>query len=887
MVLEPRSESFRAFPKEALDQSIIARFREQVERLGDRPAVVSGVTTITYDQLDRRANRVANALLTTSGQDQEPVALLMDQGPLTIVGILGALKAGKIYLPLDPHEPEEGMANKLADAGASLILVDSAHQPLGRDSANFKQQMIDITDAAAGASESDPDLDLGPDSLAYIYYTSGSTGSPKGVFDTHRNVLHNILRYTNTLKISREDALSLIQVPNFSGTVSTLFGGLLNGATLNPMDLRSEGIAALSRCIREHRLTMFHSVPSILEQLVRTGDPFPSLQVIRLEGDQTFKRHVDLFQRHFSDSCVLVNGLGATETGLTRQFVVSQSTKVEGNLVPIGYATPDMESIIWSPDGQEVPPGEVGEIVIRSPYLAKGYWRKPELTKRVFAACRRAPRSRTYRTGDLGKLRSDGCLEYLGRRDYRTKIHGQWVDLQAVEQELCSIPAVSEALALSRSDTARGATIVAYLVLEGSSGLHSFDLRRTLRKRLPDYMVPSNFVFLDALPLDANGKLDRKALPAPNPASLAAAVPLELPRSETELRLARCWCNVLDLTEVGINGDFYEMGGDSFRALELVLQIEQTFGVRLPLSLVIEAPTVSEMAVVLEEKRAVPFLLPLGRSGSKRPFFCVHGHDGEVLQLRELARSLDPDRPVYGFRLPDGMGLNGRAISVESMARQYLDAMRGRQPEGPYLLGGYCFGGLVAVEMARLLAAEGQGMACLALIAADAPGRATEATSVSWLPQRWKTFRSLSARARSRYVVSGCANVVRAISRHARMRLGGYLWDLYKVSRRRPPAILRSPALICDIAANRYDPHPYGGGRAVVFGCPPEVSNPTGPYAGWRDLISRGLDTRVVDATTSNIMKPPGVALLARELDAVLYESDAASTRSRCVARHL
>ena len=323
-------------------------------------------------------------------------------------------------------------------------------------------------------------------------------------------------------------------------------------------------------------------MPSIFERLLRTGDRFPSLRVIRLEGDQTFKRHVDLFQSHFSAPCVLVNGLGATETGLTRQFFIDQTTQITGSVVPIGFATSDMEALIWSPEGQELPTGEVGEIIIRSRYLAKGYWRKPDLRDQAFAPCGSDHDLRTYRTGDLGRLRTDGCLEYLGRKDSRIKVHGQWVDLEAIQEAITAIPTVTEALVHSRADEAHGPGIVAYVVLARSAQLGAADLRRVLINRLPADMIPSAFVILDALPLDANGKVDRKALSAPDLGALAVTVPRTQPRNETESLLARCWCQALDVTEVGINDDFFARGGDSLRALELVLRIERSFGESLP-----------------------------------------------------------------------------------------------------------------------------------------------------------------------------------------------------------------------------------------------------------------------------------------------------------------
>jgi amino acid adenylation domain-containing protein len=408
---------FNEFPRSALEGSIADRFREQVSLFAMERAVKAGAVAWTYADLDRDSNRIANRLLTEFGDGLEPVAIVAHQGANAVAAILGAVKAGKIYVPLDFSEPDSAISAKLENASVQGILADAAHADRAADFATPQCPVVGVDASMATGDASDPAIPRNPDDPVYIFYTSGSTGTPKGVFDSHRNVLHNILRYTNTLKIGADDRLSLIQSPSFSGTVSTLFAAVLNGASVYPIDVRTVGVAALARRVRDDRMTMFHSVPSIFERLVATGEGFPSLRVIRLEGDQAFSRHVALFQDNFAPPCVLVNGLGATETGLTRQFFIETDRPTQSGAVPIGFAAPDMETLLLGPNGAAVPAGEVGEIAVRSRYLACGYWRRPDLTAQAFAPCPDDPELRIYRGGDLGRMDAHGCLTHLGRTD--------------------------------------------------------------------------------------------------------------------------------------------------------------------------------------------------------------------------------------------------------------------------------------------------------------------------------------------------------------------------------------------------------------------------------------------------------------------------------------
>ncbi|HEY5725314.1 MAG TPA: AMP-binding protein, partial [Methylomirabilota bacterium] len=313
------TNEFERFERAGLEDSIPARFERQVARAPGRLAVKMGTQALTYGELDGAANRVAHALLERLGSGNEPVVLLLPQGLPQVAAVLGALKAAKIYVPLDPTHPAPRLAEAIRDAGARLVLTAEACASLARAVAGEAAVLVAETLDGRRAGET-PGLVISPDAGAYIFYTSGSTGRPKGVLDTHRSVLHNVMRYTNTLHLAADDRLTLLQGPAFSGAVSSLFGALLNGAASFPFDVGREGADRLPAWLAAESITIYHSVPALFRQVAPHGGALPALRLVRLEGDGASPRDLALFQRHFTRDCVLDNGLGATECGLVRQF---------------------------------------------------------------------------------------------------------------------------------------------------------------------------------------------------------------------------------------------------------------------------------------------------------------------------------------------------------------------------------------------------------------------------------------------------------------------------------------------------------------------------------------------------------------------------------------
>ena len=555
-------------------------------------------TTWTYEALDRAANRIAHSIPKASGTADQPVVLLIEQGAPLVAAILGILKTGRPFVPLETTHRPGYVAGVVEESGSRLILTDEAGGRLAGESDPTADTIRIDRILAGGGADARLDLAVPPDAPAYIYYTSGSTGRPKGVIDTHRNVLHNVMRYTNSLGIDRDDRLTLLQSPSFSGAVSSLFGALLNGAAVFPWDVRRTGATELGAWLERHRITIYHSVPALFRHAVAGAEAFPDLRLVRLEGDQMSRRDWGVFHQRFPSGCVLVNGLGATECGLVRQYFIDAAMPPAEGLVPVGYPVEDMEVEVVDESGHQVEAGQVGTIAVRSRYLATGYRGRPDLTARAFTEDPGETGMRTYRTGDLGRFRADNCLELLGRSDTRRKIRGHWIDLADVEAALLGAPGVREAAVRASEDLPGHARLVAYIVPEGPEPPSEGDLRTYLSPRLNPAALPSAFVVLMKLPLTQHGKLDRDALPAPVP-SVPASGP-ELSRPDIAY-LRDCAATVLDLPASAVADDqsLIALGIDSLGALRMAHRIRTDLGLSISVATIIESPSLHALAATI------------------------------------------------------------------------------------------------------------------------------------------------------------------------------------------------------------------------------------------------------------------------------------------------
>ena len=690
-------------------------FEAQVERTPDTVAVVFETEQLTYHELNARANRLAHALLGHGVGPDTLVGLYVERSAEMVIALLAILKAGGAYVPLDPAYPAARLALMLQDAEAPVLvtthglqanLPDHAATVVTLDGAEVQRQPR--VDNPVGAAQ--------PAHLAYVIYTSGSTGRPKGVEIPHRAVVNFLTSMRQQPGLGAQDTLLAVTTLSFDIAALEIFLPLTVGARLV---IASRSVAAdgarLAETLIASGATVMQATPATWRLLLAAGWRGSEALTV-LCGGEALPREL---ANALLDKCkALWNMYGPTETTIWSTMQRIDSTD---GPIAIGRPIANTDIYILDKDLNPVPVGVPGELHIGGAGLARGYRNHPDLTAAKFIRhpFNTEPVARLYKTGDLARYRSDDTIECLGRIDHQVKVRGYRIELGEIEALLGHHPAISDAVVVAREDEPGDRRLVAYLVATGTgqSAPSSADLRRFLGAHVPDYMVPMAFVPLDALPLTPNGKVDRSALPAPSPAAAAAGE--EAPPLTVHYQLIHIWEDLLGVRGIGLKDSFFDLGGHSLLAVRLLDRIERDIGKKIPLATLFTAATIEQLTQVLlrhDAGSSEPWLVKIQDSGSRRPFFFLHGdYDGGGFYCATIARHLGADQPFYALQ---PHGLSGRAVplTVEAMAADYLQALRSVQPEGPYLLGGFCLAGLVAFELARQLRADGQTVDAVVLI---------------------------------------------------------------------------------------------------------------------------------------------------------------------------
>lgn len=707
-------------------------FERQVEHAPDAVALVFEEETLSYAELNVRANRLAHHLIARGVGPESLVALCVERSLDMVVGILGILKAGGAYLPLDPASPKERLAFIVEDSAANHLITQEALLDVV-DDANAEIILLDRDwPSIAEASTANPVTEVGLEHLAYVIYTSGTTGRPKGVQVTHRNVARLFSQTAHWYRFGPDDVWMLFHSFAFDVSVWELWGSLLHGGKLVVVPyLVSRSPAEFLELIAKHQVTVLNQSPSAFRLLapeeVRKPLPEPmSLRLIVFAGEALDLQSLKpWFGRHGDQKPTLVNMYGITETTVHSTYRPVKVQDTERARSTIGVPIPDLQIHLLDTHGQQVPIGVAGEIHVGGPGVTRGYLNRPELTEARFLPdpFSADPAARIYRSGDLARYLPDGDIEYLGRIDKQVKIRGFRIELGEIEGVLAEHAGVASAVVVPQDRAIGGERLVAYVVSSDKEAPAAAELRAYLSARLPDYMMPSAFVAIEKIPLTGNGKLDHRALPAPSEEGDATRVTIP-PRDATEQRLAAIWEKVLAFRPIGVRDDFFELGGHSLLAVHLMAEVERAFGRELPISTLFQNPTIEQLAETLRsEGDELPWspLVPICVDGDETPLFCVAGGGGNVLYYQRLAARLPRSRPFYGLQL---RGVDGKADpldSVEAIAAECVAAIRAVQPHGPYVLGGHCFGGLVAFEMAQQLVRAGEEIARLAILDAPAP----------------------------------------------------------------------------------------------------------------------------------------------------------------------
>jgi len=587
------------FTRADIEQTVPVRFEQVVRRFPDHIALVGSGQRWTYLDLNKRINRTSHAIKTFTEPGIGCVAFLLDHSPEMVIATLAVLKAAKVYLAIHPGTPATAQREIVRDATPELMLTTAKLESRAREITAGACAVLRLDDIDERYSETNPYALSTPHDPSAIFYTSGTTGQPKGVVKSHRAVLHRVWLSAQHDAIAPGDRQSLLTYCSFAASESDMFGGLLNGATLCVFDIASKGLASFSAWLDEEQITVLHPPVLLFRRFLSTLEGenlFPSIRLVALAGDRVLPSDVEEWKRHFSKSCALTQRFSTTETALLTASRVDPETVPEPGTVLAGRPVADKCLMLIDEAGEAVAAGEVGELVVKSSYIAEGYWRQPEETAAVFKPDPQVPGQRIYRTGDLGRFSDDGSFEFLGRRDHQVKIRGYRVDTREVDSALLQLDEVSEAATITQNENDER-RLVAFVVLKHGFQLDASAIRGRLRKYLPEWKMPALFQSIPALPTTLTGKVDKQRLQEEvhRTISVASFVPPATPLTIEE-ELAEIWKTTLRLDAVGLDDNFLDLGGDSISTMISVKMIERRYGIRVPHAEFFQNATIRKLA---------------------------------------------------------------------------------------------------------------------------------------------------------------------------------------------------------------------------------------------------------------------------------------------------
>jgi len=707
----------------ANDQLIVQLINNAAIKYADANAAIFNSEAISYRSLAKQSDQLATNLMAAGIGPGKVVGLAIDRSLNLLIGLIAILKTGATYLPVDPHLPKDRINYMLNDAGAELLIHDRL---------NFENtdevRLIDVNDALKLPISSDQNIsfpEIEADSLAYIIYTSGSTGKPKGVKVTHKNLANLLLSVAEMPGIVRDDRFLAITTISFDIAAVEMFLPLISGAQVVIADQATiKDGRMINRLIEEAGISILQATPSTLSMLMDAGfGDHANLKVIT--GGEALT--LSLAQKILASGAQLWNMYGPTETTI---YSIGKQILAEDEFIAIGKPVNNTTVEILDDNGKPVSMGTIGEICIGGDGVSKGYVNNPLQTSSQFIAETHPDGLPLYRTGDLGKIHPNGEVQCFGRIDNQVKIRGFRIEPGEIETVLLAIPDVDKAIVIQRNDVGKDTCLVAYLIMKtdkeinteaSTTTLNSKMIKVSLAQTLPAYMVPDFIVFIDSFPLTVSGKIDRKALPKPVIAS-AILQPQTRQLSITENLLTAIWKDLLGISEVGIDHNFFELGGHSLLAVKVMVAIEKEFAMRLPISVLLTHPTISELSRKIDHghsEHLSRLVIPIRTEGTKTPVFLIHGSGLNVVLFQSIIPNLDTDQPIYGVQ---ALGLHHPEeipLTIEEIASLYIEEIVEVQPNGPYNVVGYSLGGFIAFEIARQLKALGKEIKLLGVIDTD------------------------------------------------------------------------------------------------------------------------------------------------------------------------
>ncbi|MEI7634087.1 MAG: amino acid adenylation domain-containing protein [bacterium] len=849
LLLKDWNATRRDFPRDKKAHDFV---REQTMRDPSAPALRRNGQLLSYGQLEQRAIRLARQLAAAGLEPEQSVAIFMERSFEAVIGCLAVLKAGGSFAPIDITAPHERILYILENSQAKIVLT----QPhLKQQLADTKLKLIPVDASvpfpADDASADMPHAPATARSRAYIIYTSGSTGRPKGVEIEHHSLTNLICHYNKELAMTPRDHGAMVASLAFDASIADIWPCLAAGACLHIPE--SEIILDPRRMIdwlAEEGITISF-IPTALMELM-LDETWPAEIPLRclLTGGDTLRRHPKP-----SHPFSLINGYGPTENTVDSTWCCVDPY-ADDACPPIGRPLTNVTCYILDELMQPTGIGVAGELYLGGENVARGYLNNPDMTLERFLPdpFQTLPGARMYKTGDLAKYREDGQIEFLGRNDDQVQIRGFRVELGEAEQALSTHPAVREAVVRPIGNQGVIVGLAAYVASDRDQNVLREELRRYLIQKLPQYMVPVSYTVMKALPRGISGKIDRRALPLPGKESFITRESRAEPRNQLEASLIAIWQEVLRVSPIGINDNFFDLGGYSLLMLRMTALIEKRLGRHLPVSALFKAPTIAQLAAALSAGSADSdhaTVISLGAAGAKIPIFCISG----ACQFPPVVRALGGGRPFYVLEVLS-LSAGARASgSVEIIAREFLETAQKIQPHGPYLIGGFCLGGVLAYEMALQLVAAGEQVSCLFMIDSYGPNAFHAGKWRRLIRYFWNfLMRPMSSKA------DILRHKMRSFSVRASLKSSSYTVKSYLAE--------MSEAIGCQMrAVTDYRPVALFPGKLLLIKASIVVgTRPRDPQAGWSGMADQGLEIHNLPGDHSHVFDQKNAQTIANIL---------------------
>ncbi|MGH1362058.1 MAG: amino acid adenylation domain-containing protein [Calditrichia bacterium] len=856
-------------------------FEEKAKEKPGQIAASFNGSQINYDELNKAANRLANLLIGYGIESGDLLGICMDRSLSMLIGLLAAQKIGATYIPMDPSFPVDRLQYMCEDADVKCILSETVYGELVSGFSGEQVFYDQLEEELMQQPDRNLDIRISPTAAMYMIYTSGSTGRPKGALLPHSAVVNFLNSMSKSPGVQASDRLLAITTLSFDIAVLELYLPLMQGACVVIADSKTVmDPPSLKLLLSNENITVMQATPTTWRMLLETSwNPPPQFKA--LCGGEAMPQ--SLCNSLLKKGVELWNMYGPTETCV---WSCVQRMQPEHDRILIGRPIDNTTIYILDKHLNPVPQGVAGDLWIGGVGLALGYHNRPELTVERFIdnPFSSEPDSRLYKTGDLARYVADETLECLGRDDFQIKIRGYRIEPGEIEVALKSYSGIEQAVVTVKTFSEDDERLVGYVISENQIEEQLQSIRQHMKEALPDYMIPAAIMQLDTIPLTPNGKIDRNALPLPQPKVSTIPIEVKRPVTKLEAKLIAIWESVLMAKSIGVNDNFFEIGGHSLLAARIFARIESELGKKLPLATLFTVQTIAGLAAAMQEETVSSdwsSLVPIQTSGDRPPLFLIHGAGGNVLLYRDLAHYLGDDQPVYGLQAQGLDGSMNYLTRFEEMAERYISEIRAQQPSGPYYLGGYCLGGTLAFEVAKQLTSVGEQVALVAMFETfniHVLNKKVHSKPYQILHkmQNWKfhfeNLMALDAKSRADFFLEK-ARVERSRAK-ASLEVG--VNNLFRKLGRanlvedKPAPVILDP--INDRAQYHYVPTPYSG-RITLFQPVKSFAGFEDEFSGWSGLAEGGIDLQEMPLRPRGMMVEPFVKLLAEKLNVCISKS--------------